>query len=134
MKFLSFITKVNPNNRNETKSDIFTWDRFKSDTISFLPKSIKVCQRLSKSEFSVLWLKWIQTMGRSKIRHFSTGHVQIWHQYLFIKKYKSISMTFKISFSVLWLKWTQRMERKQNQTFFHETCSNLTSTFFMKRY
>ena len=27
------MTKVNPNNRNETKSDIFLWDIFKSDTI-----------------------------------------------------------------------------------------------------
>ena len=26
------MTKVNLNNENETKSDIFTWDIFKSDT------------------------------------------------------------------------------------------------------
>ena len=32
-KFLSFITKVNPNNWNETKSDIFPWNKFKSDII-----------------------------------------------------------------------------------------------------
>ena len=32
-KFLSFMTKVNPNNGNETKSDIFPWDIFKSDII-----------------------------------------------------------------------------------------------------
>ena len=32
-KFLSFITKVNSNNENETKSDIFSWDIFKSDII-----------------------------------------------------------------------------------------------------
>ena len=30
------------------------------------------------------------------------------------------------NFSVLWLKWTQTMEMKQNQTFFHGTCSHLT--------
>ena len=29
------MTKVNPSNGNETKSDIFRWDIFKSDTISF---------------------------------------------------------------------------------------------------
>ena len=28
-KFLSFMTKVNPNNKIETKSDIFTWEIFK---------------------------------------------------------------------------------------------------------
>ena len=33
------MTKVNPNNGNETKSDIFPWDIFKSDTISFFIKN-----------------------------------------------------------------------------------------------
>ena len=28
-KFLSFMTKVNPNNKIETKSDIFPWEIFK---------------------------------------------------------------------------------------------------------
>ena len=32
-KFLSFMTKVNPNKGNETKSDIFQWDIFKSEII-----------------------------------------------------------------------------------------------------
>ena len=34
-EFLSFTTKVNPNNGNETKSDIFPWDIFKSDTFFY---------------------------------------------------------------------------------------------------
>ena len=38
IKFLSFMTKVNPTDGNETKSDIFSWDIFKSDTISFIKK------------------------------------------------------------------------------------------------
>ena len=29
------MTKVNPNNGNETKSDIFPWDIFKSDIIYY---------------------------------------------------------------------------------------------------
>ena len=29
------MTKVNPKNENETKSDIFPWDIFKSDTILY---------------------------------------------------------------------------------------------------
>ena len=33
---LRFITKVNPNNENETKSDIFAWYIFKPDVISLL--------------------------------------------------------------------------------------------------
>ena len=36
------MTKVNPDNGNETKSDIFPWDILKSDTISFSAKNIKV--------------------------------------------------------------------------------------------
>ena len=46
-----FEPKVNQNNGNETKLDIFPWDIFKSETISFLSKNIKVFQRLSKSKF-----------------------------------------------------------------------------------
>ena len=32
-KFLSFMTKENLSNGNKTKSDIFSWDIFKSDII-----------------------------------------------------------------------------------------------------
>ena len=32
------MTKVNPDNENEAKSDIFSWDIFKSDTIYFFTK------------------------------------------------------------------------------------------------
>ena len=42
LKFLNFTTKVNTNNGNETKWDIFPWDIFKSDTIAFLLNHIKV--------------------------------------------------------------------------------------------
>ena len=34
------MTKGNPNNGNETKSDIFSWDIFKSDVISFFFRKI----------------------------------------------------------------------------------------------
>ena len=33
------MTKVNPKNGNETKSDFFAWDIFKSDVISFFIKN-----------------------------------------------------------------------------------------------
>ena len=36
------MTKVNPKNGNETKSDFFAWDIFKSDVISFLSKIVRV--------------------------------------------------------------------------------------------
>ena len=44
------MTKVKPSNENKTKSDIFQWDIFKSDTKSFFDKNIKVFQWLSKSK------------------------------------------------------------------------------------
>ena len=40
-KFLSFMTKVNPNNGNETKSGIFLLDIFKSNIILFYQKILK---------------------------------------------------------------------------------------------
>ena len=44
IEILSFVTKVNPNNGNETKSDIFSSDIFKPDTTSISIKNIKVFQ------------------------------------------------------------------------------------------
>ena len=41
------MTKVNPNNENETKLEIFSWDIFKSEVISFF----NIFQLLSKSKF-----------------------------------------------------------------------------------
>ena len=38
------MTKVNPNNGYETKSDSFSLEPFKSDVIYFLSKNIKVFQ------------------------------------------------------------------------------------------
>ena len=34
------MTKVNPSNESETKSDIFPWDILKSDTVYFLSQKI----------------------------------------------------------------------------------------------
>ena len=47
------MTKVKPNNGNETKSDIFPWDIFKSDVISFFIKkyySILVTFKIENSQ------------------------------------------------------------------------------------
>ena len=45
------MAKVNPNNENEAKSDIFSWDMFKSDTNISLSKNIKIIPWLSESKF-----------------------------------------------------------------------------------
>ena len=50
------MTKVNPNNKNETKSDIFRWGIFKSDTKSFLIKNILIYfNDFQNRNFSILW-------------------------------------------------------------------------------
>ena len=41
-KFLSFMTEVNSDNRNETNSDIFSWNIFRSDIILQWSKNTKI--------------------------------------------------------------------------------------------
>ena len=48
------MTKVNPNNGNETKSDIFPWDIFKSDIIPFLSKILNYFNDFQNRNSSVL--------------------------------------------------------------------------------
>ena len=45
------MTKVNPKNGEETKSDIFPWDIFKSDAIFFYQK---ILTYFNDTNFSVL--------------------------------------------------------------------------------
>ena len=45
-KYLSFMTKVNPSNGNEIKSDVFLCDMFKSDIIFHWSQNTKLFQRL----------------------------------------------------------------------------------------
>ena len=70
------MSKVNPKNGNETKSDIFQWEIFKSDTISFFIKkyrSITVTFKIEISQF----LDWSEPnlWKLYKIRHFLIGHI-----------------------------------------------------------
>ena len=48
------MTKVNPNNGNETKSNLFLWGIFKSDTIFFYQKILKYFHDIQNRNFSVL--------------------------------------------------------------------------------
>ena len=48
------MTKVNLNNRNETKSDIFPRDIFKFDSISFYQNILKYFNDFQNWNFSVL--------------------------------------------------------------------------------
>ena len=46
-KFFSFMTEWNPNNRNEVKSDIFSWDIFKSGNMFHWSQNTKIFPWLS---------------------------------------------------------------------------------------
>ena len=132
------MTKVNLNNGNETKSDIFRWDIFKSDSTLFLYQNIlKYFNVFQNRNFSILWLKWTQKMKMKQNQTFFHGTFSNLTPF-YIKTYKSISVTSKIEISqfydFLWLKWTQTMEMKQNQTFFYGTYSNLSPYLFLPKY
>ena len=49
------MTKVNPNNGNETKSDVFTWEIFESDAMSFSTKKYLSISMTSKIEISQIF-------------------------------------------------------------------------------
>ena len=52
------MTKVNPNNGNEIKSDNFSWEIFKSDVIDFfIQKKLQYINDFQNQNFSVLLLK-----------------------------------------------------------------------------
>ena len=81
------MTKVKPNNEKETKSDIFPRDIFKSDTISFFIKKIlKYFNDFQNQNFSVLWLKWTQTMEMKQNQTFFHGTYSNLTPYLFLLK------------------------------------------------
>ena len=51
LKFLSFMTKVNPNNESETTLDIFPWDIFKiCHHISFYQKNWRISMTLNSKQ------------------------------------------------------------------------------------
>ena len=43
--------------------------------------------------YSVLWLKWTQTMEMKQNRHFSMENNQIWHHFSLVAKFENISIT-----------------------------------------
>ena len=60
-KFLDFLTKVNLNNGNDTKSDIFPRDVFKSDIIFIGHKMLKYLNGFYNWHFSISLQEWSQS-------------------------------------------------------------------------
>ena len=96
-KLLSFMTKVKPNNGNETKSHIFPWDIFKSDTISpFYQNILKYFNNFQNRNFSILWLKQTQIMGMKQNHTILHGTYSNLTFFSLVVKYWNISMTIII--------------------------------------
>ena len=72
-KFLSFLTKVNPDNGNETKPNIFVTNIFKSDAIFFYQKILMHFNDFQSQNLSVLWIKWTQVMEMKPSQTFFHG-------------------------------------------------------------
>ena len=82
------MTKVNTSNGNETKSDIFPWDVFKSDTIYFFYRNIlEYFHDFQNQNFSLLWLKWTQTRGMKQNHTFFHQTYSNLVPYLFVSKH-----------------------------------------------
>ena len=77
---------MNPNSGNKTKSDIFSWNIFKFDTISF-NRILKYFNDFQNRNFSVLRLKWTQTVEMKQNQTFFHGSFQIWCHIFFLLKY-----------------------------------------------
>ena len=114
------MTKVNLNNGNETKWDIFPGDIFKSNTISFFSKNIKMLQWISKSKFHFYDYSWTEQWKWNKIRHFFMGHTQIWDHFfighkIFLKSLKYFNDFYNWHLSVSLQKWAQTDKMKWNE-------------------
>ena len=78
---------MKPNNINKTKSGIFPWDKLKSDTKSFfIKKMLKHFNDFQNRNFSVLWLKWTQTMKMKQNQTFFHGTYSHLTPYLSLSK------------------------------------------------
>ena len=96
------MAKVNPNNENEAKSDIFSWDMFKSDTNISLSKNIKIIPWLSKSKFLSFMTKVNPKNGNeTKPDIFPWDVFKSNSNFFLMKKYQNICKTFKIKSKLL---------------------------------
>ena len=70
LKFLSFSTKVNPNKRSKTKSDIFHWTYSNLRSYLLYLNILKYFNDFQNWNLSILWLKWTQIMEMKQNQRF----------------------------------------------------------------
>ena len=81
-KFLFLMTKVNPNNGNETKSENFLWSLFKFDVIFSLIK-----KKHWSISITFKTLKGNETKSDIFQIFSNIFHIQIWHYFSLFAKY-----------------------------------------------
>ena len=112
------MTKVSLNNGKETKSDIFPWDIFKSDSISSLSKYINVFQWLSKSTFLNFMTKMNPNNGNERKPDIFPREVLSRSDIIFIgrKILKHFNDFYNWHCSISLQKWAQSSKVKRNHT------------------
>ena len=107
------MTKVKANNGNETKSDIFPGDIFKSDFIYFLSKNIKICQWILNSQVVSFMTKVNSSNGnetKSDIFHEAYSNLMLFFIRRKILKYFNEFFNWHLSVSLQ--KWTQTSKER----------------------
>ena len=128
------MTKLKLCNGNETILDIFPWDIFKSNSISFFfIKILKYLNDLQSWNFSVLWLSEPKQWKWSKTRHFLMGHIQIWHLF-YQNVLKYFNWHLKSKFPSFITKVNSNNGNEQNQIFFQGAYLNLTLFSLVVKY
>ena len=113
------MTKVNRNNGNETKWDIFPRDIFKSDIIFISRKILKYFNDFYNWHFSISSQKWAQS---SKVKQNHTGHVQIWQYFCYLQSSTLLKWLLKFFLMRFTIKrnWTHLAQKNPGSKIMYE--------------
>ena len=133
------MTKVNPNSKTETESDILLLAIVKSDFISLsIKKNFKYLNDFQNRNFSIFFLTKVNPNNGNqiKIRDISMGHPKIWHNiFLWLKQFRLFQWLSKLKFLSF---MTKKDRRNGNETKSENfPCGIFKSNsiyFFIKKY
>ena len=109
------MTNVNPDNGNETKSNIFPLDIFKSDVIHSFIKKIKVFEWFSKSKFlSFMTEVNPNNENETKSDIFHGTYSNLTSFFIGRQKLKYFNDVFNWHPSISLQKWTQTIKEQRN--------------------
>ena len=114
LTFLNFMTKVNPKNGNEIKSDIFPWDIFKSGIIFIDRKILKYFNNFYNWRFSIS----LQSLDRDQRSIQFLGYHKNCVNCLIIKTFKNIWFALSIKI-MLFIKSSVLKNKSVRKKFFY---------------